>query len=405
MTRQSYRGLKKRCKHPRKQWSECGCTWYVDFVSQGKRYREALGTFEKRASADQALLDMKERIRDGKSSRPSPAPLVETSDDTVGSYAAKWLKFISLTKKPSTVTFYADHLRNHVIPALGSVSLTALSRPDCKRFALALRDKKLARTTMAGILTTLSAMLSAAVEDDESPLVVNPAKRLVKLLRDPNQSKSRRLSRDKFFTKDEVTVLLTTARQHYPEWYPYFLCGLRTGLRMGELLGLQWGDVDWHRSYIHVQRAWVRGAWTTPKSGSDRTVDMSSQLRSALRLWRLRQSAEWLRRGLSRPELVFPSRARTPHDHSKVRKIYLAILRKAELRHRSLHAMRHSFISLLLQNGESPAYVQKQVGHQSMDMTINVYGHFMPGGGRAAVDKLDDNARVSFSDTAAQAAS
>jgi integrase len=51
--------------------------------------------------------------------------------------------------------------------------------------------------------------------------------------------------------------------------------------------------------------------------------------------------------------------------------------------------MRHSFISQLLQNGESPAYVQKAVGHQSMDITINVYGHFMPGGNRAAVDRLD----------------
>ena len=52
--------------------------------------------------------------------------------------------------------------------------------------------------------------------------------------------------------------------------------------------------------------------------------------------------------------------------------------------------MRHTFVSLLLQNGESPAYVSKQAGHRSMDITINVYGHFMPGGNRNAVDRLDD---------------
>jgi integrase len=141
--------------------------------------------------------------------------------------------------------------------------------------------------------------------------------------------------------------------------------------------GLQWGDIDWRRSYIHVQRAWVRSAWTSPKNGEDRTVDMSGQLRTELRLWRRRQSREWMRRGLSRPELVFPSNVRTPQDDSKVRKIFGAIVRKAELRHRSVHAMRHCFISLLLQNGESPAYVQKQAGHKSMDITVNVYGHFM----------------------------
>jgi integrase len=94
--------------------------------------------------------------------------------------------------------------------------------------------------------------------------------------------------------------------------------------------------------------------------------------------------------GLSRPTLVFPSSVGTPLDDSNVRKAFAAILRKADLRHRNIHAIRHTFISLLLQLGESPAYMQKEAGHKSMDITINVYGHFMPGGNRAAVDKLDD---------------
>jgi len=77
-------------------------------------------------------------------------------------------------------------------------------------------------------------------------------------------------------------------------------------------------------------------------------------------------------------------------DNSNVRKAFDAVVKKADLRHRSPHAMRHTFVSLLLQNGESPAYVSKQAGHRSMDITINVYGHFMPGGNRGAVDRLDD---------------
>lgn len=88
--------------------------------------------------------------------------------------------------------------------------------------------------------------------------------------------------------------------------------------------------------------------------------------------------------------MAFPSTVETPHDDSKARKAFAAIERKADLRHGGIHAMRHTFISLLLQNGESPAYVQKQAGHKSMDITINVYGHFMPGGNRAAVDRLDE---------------
>jgi integrase len=143
--------------------------------------------------------------------------------------------------------------------------------------------------------------------------------------------------------------------RHFLAWYPFVLCGFRTGLRLGELLGLQWGDVDWRKGFIHVQRGWVRGAWTTPKNGRDRTVDMSQQLRTELRLWRRRQRENCLRRGLPSPDLVFPSDERTPLDDSNARKAFDAVVKKADLRHRSPHAMRHTFVSLLLQNGESPA--------------------------------------------------
>jgi integrase len=98
----------------------------------------------------------------------------------------------------------------------------------------------------------------------------------------------------------------------------------------------------------------------------------------------------WRKRALSRTELVFPSDDGTPMDDSNVRKVFDAVVRKPELRHRSPHAMRPTFVSLLLQNGESPAYVQKQSGHKSMDIAMNVYGHFIAGRNRDAVDRLDD---------------
>jgi hypothetical protein len=90
--------------------------------------------------------------------QPPPAA-VAARVDTVDSYATKWLEFIPLTKKVSTVGFYRDHLKNHVVPALGSVGLAALTRSECKKFALSLRGKKLARASMVGILATLSALL------------------------------------------------------------------------------------------------------------------------------------------------------------------------------------------------------------------------------------------------------
>ncbi len=172
--------------------------------------------------------------------------------------------------------------------------------------------------------------------------------------------------------------------------HAFVLCGLRAGLRLSELIGLRWSDVDWRKGFLHVQRGIVRNHQGTPKSGHDRTVDLSRQLRIELWLLRRRQTADYLKRGLGRPKIDFPAAVNTPLDPSNLGDIFAAIVRKAELRHRSPHAMRHTYISLLFQSGASPAYVQKQAGHKSMDLTIKVYGHFVPGGNREAVDRLDD---------------
>jgi integrase len=200
----------------------------------------------------------------------------------------------------------------------------------------------------------------------------------------------RRRDGDKYFEADEVTKRLATAKEHFPAWHPFVLCGLRTGMRAGELLALQWGDLDTSKGFVLVQRAWVRGAYTTPKNGEERSVDLTDQLLASLKTWGAQQSEEWMARGLTRPDLVFPSEARTPHDDSKLRKVFASIVKKAGLRPRGLHAMRHTFVSLLLQRGVSLAYVQRQAGHKSMDLTLNVYGHFIPGGGRDDINRLDD---------------
>ena len=57
-----------------------------------------------------------------------------------------------------------------------------------------------------------------------------------------------------------MTQLLAAAQEHMPKWYLFVFCGLRTGVRLGELLALQWGDIDWRKGFLHVQRAWVKGA-------------------------------------------------------------------------------------------------------------------------------------------------
>src|SRR4029453_15200261 len=98
--------------------------------------------------------------------------------------------------------------------------------------------------------------------------------------------RTRRGSRSVASISNEVAHRVDVARLHFPTWHPFVLCGLRTGVRLGEFLALQWGDIDWKGRFIHLQRNIVDSRLTTPKNHQARRVDLSLELRSVLRLWR-----------------------------------------------------------------------------------------------------------------------
>ena len=93
------------------------------------------------------------------------------------------------------------------------------------------------------------------------------------------------------------------------------------------------------------------------------------------------------------PVWVFCTEAATPLDPSRVRKIFSRAVKNAGLpSHFHPHCLRHTFASLLLQQGESPVYVQRQLGHSSIKLTVDTYGKWLPMGNKAAVDRLDRSA-------------
>ncbi|HKN87716.1 MAG TPA: site-specific integrase [Nitrospiraceae bacterium] len=97
------------------------------------------------------------------------------------------------------------------------------------------------------------------------------------------------------------------------------------------------------------------------------------------------------------PQWVFCDKHGRMLRHNAVRKAFHALLKSAGLRHVRFHDLRHTFASLLLQQGESPVYVKEQMGHSSIQVTVDEYGHLIPGGNRQAVDRLDGVSEVSVS--------
>jgi integrase len=126
-------------------------------------------------------------------------------------------------------------------------------------------------------------------------------------------------------------------------------------------------------------------------AGLTQAVDRADHesLRGQLRLWRRRQSVESFKRGEPRPDLSSSSEG-TPLVDSRIRKAVTSIINKADVRQRKsiIHAFRHTFASLLIQQGETLVYVKEQLGHSSIQITVDVYGHLVPGGNRGAVDRL-----------------
>ncbi len=118
---------------------------------------------------------------------------------------------------------------------------------------------------------------------------------------------------------------------------------------------------------------------------------MSRQLGRALASLKSLHEAEAALAGVAAPTRVFSMPTGAPvHDDAFRNHVWTPMLRRAGLRYRKPHTLRHTFASLLIEGGESLKYVQEQLGHHSPAFTLAVYGHLLPRGDRRAVDRLDD---------------
>ncbi len=352
-------------------------------------YRDGAGirrwvTCRTRQEADDVLAA---KVRE---SRQPTRPVVD-HNLTVAVYAERWLGLLT-TLKPRTIDTYSDALRLHLLPHLGGVKVRLLHKGQVKGVLAQKLTDGLSRSTVRIIHATLRAVLNAAVDD--GIILANPAERLGRHLRLVSAPATRQ-EEIKAMTREQLAVFLTAAQAaptaHERRHAPLFLLMARTGLRLGEAFALQWDDLDFQAREIRVARAFSDGRLDTPKSGHGRTVDMSAQLARALLRLLVERKAETLKRGWAEvPTWVFCSTTGTPLQKGNLRRVFVRVLKRAGLPHFSPHSLRHTFASLLLQQGESPVYVQRQLGHASIKLTVDTYGRWLPMGNKAAVDRLDE---------------
>lgn len=364
--------------------------WVVDWRDPtGKRFIETIDGG--REDAEQKLAEI---IKGGKQSAGRGVSFEE--------YGKWWLEnCASGTVKKSTYQEYASALRVHVNPLLGSKPFRKIDRKMIRELIAAKKKDGLARSTIKNILAPIRGMYNQAIDDGDA--YANPASRVGKQTKVNADALKAKIDP---LTRDELATMLETAFKTISPLHPLFLCASRTGMRQDELIALKGIDVDFHGRFIKVERNLSRGEISTPKNHKARKVDMSGQLAEALDVMLSRRRAAALEKEMKKPvgerrgaaevvnavmeDWLFQTPTGTQLDPSNIRKVFNKLLTAAKLRRVRFHDLRHTFASLLLSQGESLVYVKEQMGHSSINVTVDIYGHLVPGGNRQAVDRLDD---------------
>ena len=159
------------------------------------------------------------------------------------------------------------NLNLHILPALGDQPIGSVKRKHCRELLIVCQQKGLKPASLRGVNRTLSAVLSQAVDDEL--LSANPAFRMGRHVRGGDEDTPAEVQP---LTREEAHRFLEITETKFPEWYAFFLFALRTGMRLGELLALQWSDLDLNARFAEVRRNLVAGRITTTKNRQKRRV-------------------------------------------------------------------------------------------------------------------------------------
>src|SRR5215216_2367801 len=303
----------------------------------------------------------------------------DAGKQSVGGYMVRWLEdFAKADLAPRTYHNYKLQIREHIIPAFGTMKLSKLDTPNIQAlYSAKLRDG-LKPSSVRYIHAVLHRALGKAVE--LRLIARNPAASA-----DPPKVRHEEITP---LDTDQTRVFLDAARgQKYEALY---VLSLTCGLRMGESLGLKWSDIDLDAGTLRVNRQLQRMreggglVFSEPKNASRRTIDLPQRALEALRSHRKHQLEEKI--GASSYEdsdLVFATRKDPPLDAQNiVNRHFKPLLKRAGLPPIRWHDLRHTCATLLLGRGVHTILVQHLLGHASIQLTLDRYSHWMPSMGR-----------------------
>jgi integrase len=283
-----------------------------------------------------------------------------------------WEAGALLAVKPSSARIYRYNLDKYVMPAIGSLRLCDVSRAVIQQLLLSVKGKGYSNSTVHSVRITLAKVLQTAVECRY--LEHNPAHGI--------KIGSRESSKQRLFLEPKQIQGLLTALSE--PCRTIVVAAVLTGMRIGEILALRWGRVDFLRGNIEVSETYSDGMFGTPKTRSSRRViPMSSALREVIESHRASCDRTMPQ------DLVFCTTNGTPLSPKNLYNRALAPACDAKgLPRVSWHSFRHANATLLGELGESIKTAQSILGHTDLETTLNTYMHAIPDSQRRAVERV-----------------
>ncbi len=269
-------------------------------------------------------------------------------------------------QKPGYVRLKERTLERFILPLFGERDCASFSQGDVTQLKESLRH--LHGKTANNVLCVFRKLLKMATKQGLLPVQIE--------IKNLPAAKPKA----EFYTLGELTALLEAGRRN-PTWRALLLLGAHAGLRRGEIIGLEWRDVDFETATIHVERSSVAGHISTPKNGRSRQLPMSRDLAEALAA--LPRESEW----------VFCTLSGARASHVWLYRQMGQLVRAAGIKGKGrLHVLRHTFCSHLAMKGVPVVTIKELAGH-STTLVTERYMHLQNDQKRSAVLLLDSEAK------------
>lgn len=336
-------------------------SWWVDFQVRLKRYR-----FRSPENTRQGALTheafLRQKLTNGENISLYAGKPDKTSTFSV--FSREWFETVVKTEnKPSEIRTKASTLKIHLVPFFGDTPLKEISPQDVERYKTLKIRSGLSAKSVNNHLVIFQRCLNVALEWGR-------LERVLKI------GKLKTISQRLDFLSPVESRKLVQASANEPVWRDMLLMALRTGMRLGELCGLQWRDVDFQRKILTVQRSLVRGVLGTPKNNRIRHIPLTEDLCRSI----------YERR--NKHTFVFHQPNGDPLSDGMGENAMRRACKKAGIRYIGWHTLRHTFASQLVSEGIPLNAVQELLGHSSIVMTMR-YAHLAPSALRCAVDVLE----------------